>query len=247
VAVRWLARRLDRPRIGLDLPRAEGYARRGVLAYKFTASHGSGTFTGFDWPLPSGGEPGAWVRTPDHVSVCVAGVHACRVAHLPFWLAAELWEIELSGEVVESAYKLVAPAGRLTRQIEAWPEAQADFARDCAARTLDLAVSALRDEGMGTLGDAALAATSTAELQAIALAAAEGATALAATLIGYAGDCWWDIDMGYYTMCAYVAATAFANHSTGDVAQDMTSAGWAQERERQARWLADRLGLRDAG
>ena len=218
-----------------------------MLAYKFTAPGGSGTFTGFDWPLPSGGEPGAWVRAPDAVSVCVAGVHACRTAQLPYWLGPELWEIELSGEVVESAYKLVAPAGRLTRRIDGWPEAQADFARDCAARTLSLAVAALRDEGMQALADTALVATSTAALQAVALTAAEEGPALAATLIGYAGDCLSDIDMGYYTMCAYVSATAFANSSTGDVTQDMTSAGWVQERERQARWLANCLGLRDAG
>ena len=218
-----------------------------MLAYKFTAPGGSGTFTGFDWPLPSGSEPGAWVHTPDGVSVCAAGVHACRTAHVPYWLGPELWEIELSGEVVESAYKLVAPAGRLTRRIDGWPEAEADFARDCAARTLDLAVAALRDEGMDALADTALAATSAAALQAVAVAAAEVGPALAATLIGYAGDCLSDIDMGYYTMCAYVSATAFANRSTGDVTQDMTSAGWVQERECQARWLADRLGLRDAG
>lgn len=218
-----------------------------MLAYKFTAPQGSGTFTGFPWPLPAGDEAGAWVHARDEVSVCVAGVHACRTAHVPYWLAPELWEIELAGEVVESQYKLVAPAGRLTRRIEGWPDAQADFARDCAARTLDLAVSALRDAGMGALADAALAAPGTAALQAVALAAADEAPALAATLIGYAGDCLWDIDMGYYTMCAYVSATAFANRSTGDRVQDMTADGWVRERERQARWLADRLGLRDDG
>lgn len=76
--------------------------------------------------------------------------------------------------------------------------------------------------------------------------AANEAPALAATLIGYALDCALDIDSGYYSMCAYVAATAFANHSTGDIVQDMTSDGWVQERARQARWLADRLNLRDA-
>lgn len=217
-----------------------------MLAYKFTAPQGFGTFTGFEWPLPTGDEPGAWVHAPDDVSVCVEGVHACRIAHVPYWLAAELWEIELSGAVVESPYKLAAPVGRLIRRIGGWPEAQGDFARDCAAHTLDLAVCALRDEGMDALADAALAATGATELQAVALAAADESSALAATLIGYAGDCLWDIDMGYYTMCAYVSATAGANRSTGDVVQDMTSDGWVQERERQARWLAERLGLRDA-
>jgi hypothetical protein len=218
-----------------------------MLAYKLTDPRGCGMFTGFRWPLPQGVGPGDWVRTPDDVRVCVAGVHACRTAHVPYWLGAELWEVELAGEVLESTHKLVAPAGRLTRRIEGWPEAQLDFAEDCAARALELAVAVLRDEGLTTLGDGALGAASTPELQAVALAAADEASPLAATLIGYAVDCRWDIDMGYYTMCAYVAATAFANRSTGDIVQDMASDGWVRERARQARWLADRLGLRDDG
>lgn len=217
-----------------------------MLAYKFTAPQGSGMFTGFRWPLPAGDEPGAWVRTPDDVSACVAGVHACRPAHLPYWLAAELWEVELAGEVHESTYKLVAPAGRLTRRIAGWPEAQVAFAEDCAAHTRRLASSVLQAEGLGTLADAAQSAASSAELQGVALAAADEASHLAATLTGYAFDCAWDIDQGYYAMCAYVTATAFANHSTGDTVQDMTSAGWVRERARQASWLADRLGLADA-
>lgn len=59
-------------------------------------------------------------------------------------------------------------------------------------------------------------------------------------------DCIWDIGKGYYAMCAYVAATAFGNGSTGDVMQDMTSAGWNQERARQAHWLVERLALPEA-
>lgn len=218
-----------------------------MLAYKFTDPHGSGMFTGYRWPLPAGRKPGAWVRTPDDVRVCVAGVHACRTAHVPYWLAAELWEIELAGEVLESTHKLVAQAGRLTRRIEGWPAAQGDFARNCATRTLDLATTALREAGLDALADDALAAAGTAELQAVARAAADAGPVLTATLAGYAADCELDIDNGWYAMCAYVAATAFANSSTGSIVQDMTSSGWAQERARQARWLADRLGLRDDG
>ena len=217
-----------------------------MRAYKFTDPQACGMFTGFQWPQPAGDEPGAWVRTPEDLRVCVAGVHACRTAHVPYWLGAELWEIELAGEVIEAPHKLVASAGRLTRRIDGWPDTQAAFADDCAARTLELATAVLRGAGCGALADAALdAAGSSADLQAVALAAADAAPVLAATLIGYALDCALDIDNGYHSMCAYVAATAFANHSTGDTVQDMTSDGWAQERARQASWLADRLGLRD--
>jgi hypothetical protein len=157
-------------------------------------------------------------------------VHACRDAHPRHWLAPELREIELSGDVVASTFKLVGPAARLVRRVQGWPALQRDIARDCAARTLDRASSDLREAGLGDLADRALAAASTAELQDVALAAADRAPALTATLIGYAVDCAWDIDKGYYAMCAYVAATAFANTTTGDVVQDMTSDGWVRER-----------------
>jgi hypothetical protein len=82
-----------------------------MLAYKFTGTDGTGMFTGFHWPLPSEGSPGAWVRSGKDVDVCVAGVHAGRIRQLPYWLAPELWQIELAGTVVDSTYKLVAPAG----------------------------------------------------------------------------------------------------------------------------------------
>jgi hypothetical protein len=60
---------------------------------------------------------------------------------------------------------------------------------------------------------------------------------LTATLIGYAVDCAWAIDEGYYAMCAYVAATGFANDTTGDVVQDMTSDGWVLDFARGGRPL----------
>lgn len=154
--------------------------------------------------------------------------------------------------MIESTYKLVAPAGRLLRRVDGWPAAERSFAEDCAARTLGLGVAELRRAGLDALADAALAASTTAELAAVAQAAAEspqgeGGNALVARLIGYAVDCAWDIDNGYYTMCAYVAATAFANHSTGGIVQDMSSDGSVEERARQASWLADRFHLHDGG
>jgi hypothetical protein len=213
-----------------------------VLAYKFTGPGGRGAFTGFRWPLPQAGQPGDWVRART-AEVCVAGVHACRAEQLPYWLGPELWVVELSGEVIESLHKLVAPAGRLVRRVEGWPAAEREFAEACAARTLDLAVSALRDAGLDAHAEAAATAAGTADLVAVADVVHGDAVPLAATLVGYAADCAGDIDNGYFAMCAYVAATAFANHSTGDVVQDMSSHGWVQERARQARWLAAALDL----
>jgi hypothetical protein len=99
--------------------------------------------------------------------------------------------------------------------------------------------------GAAEVAAAAAAALSMEDWQRVASAAEEIAPPLPAMLTGCALDCWWDIDRGYYTMCAYVAATAFGCASTGSIDQDMESSGWHQERAAQARWLADQLGLTD--
>ncbi len=216
-----------------------------MRAYKFTADDAVSVFTRFAWPVPAGGNPGAWVDAPTTAQVCAAGVHACRAGDLPYWLGRELWEVELAGEVVESRYKLVASRGRLLRRIPGWPELERPFAQNCAARVRELAAAELHQAGLAGLAAATGEATSTAQLAALTEQARTQAPPLAATLTGYALDCVWDIGKGYYAMCAYVAATAFGNWSTGDLVQDMTSTGWNQERARQAGWLAARLTLPD--
>ena len=214
-----------------------------VRAYKFTAAGGVGRFTGFPWPLPADGNPGAWVEATPPSTVCAAGVHACAVDQLPHWLGPELWEVELAGDVVKSTYKLVAARGRLLGRVGGWPEAARSFAESCATRVREMAAAQLRGAGLSDLAGALLAATFSARLAPEVEAARDAATPLVATLTGYASDCLLDVENGDYAMCAYVAATAFANLSTGDVVQDMTSAGWAEERARQADWLATRLAL----
>ncbi|MEY2442737.1 MAG: hypothetical protein QOJ46_2163 [bacterium] len=214
-----------------------------MLAYKFTGPGGASVFTGFQWPLPVDGAPGEWVRISDGVDLCVAGIHACRPDQVPHWLGPELWRIELDGDVVESAHKLVAPAGRLVARVEGWPRAERDFAEDCAARVRQLAAGELLAAGFHEDAASTAAAQSVDELGAIAESVAHRAPPLVAQLVGYAVDCYWDIDNSYFAMCAYVAATAFASDATGDTVQDMSSLGWAEERARQAAWLATRLAL----
>jgi hypothetical protein len=102
-------------------------------------------FSRFRWPLPTGGEPGAWIEA-DAVAACRSGVHGCRVAHLPYWLAPVLYEAELGGEIVEEPLKVVAARGRLVRRVEAWDDAaRAAFAASCAERARELAADALPD------------------------------------------------------------------------------------------------------
>jgi hypothetical protein len=106
-----------------------------VIAYKFLRADGTSVFTGFRWPLEL---PGGWVEAP--IEPCRSGIHACRPSDLPLWVARALYEVELGGEVVEDAAKVVATRGRLLRRITAWDEgAREEYVRMCADRAHDLA------------------------------------------------------------------------------------------------------------
>lgn len=136
-----------------------------MIAYKFLRPGAVAPFGRFTWPT---GEPGPWVEAQP--SVCVTGVHACRREHLPYWLAEELWEIELDG-VLEAERKLVAHRGRLVRRVEAWDDAAAEaFGAACAARVeaLDIdpgyAADAARFAASGRAPNAAFVAARAAEL-----------------------------------------------------------------------------------
>jgi hypothetical protein len=111
-----------------------------VIAYKFLRPDGTSVFAGFPWPMPNGG-PGAWVDAP--VAPCRSGIHACRPSDLPFWVGRALYEIELDGDVVADATKVVAPRARLLRRIEAWNDDLRDtYTRMCADRAHELALGA---------------------------------------------------------------------------------------------------------
>jgi len=117
-----------------------------VIAYKFLGSDCTGRFSGFAWPLPAGDSVGAWVEAEP--SACASGVHACRVADLPFWIDAELWRIELAGPFLEAERKIVARRGRLLGRLNGWDaDAMRDFGLACAARVAPLAVGSAAVQG----------------------------------------------------------------------------------------------------
>jgi hypothetical protein len=100
-----------------------------LIAYKFLKRDAVGPFSGFRWPTDG------WVEA-EAADPCRQGIHACRVQHLPIWLDAELWEIELGGDVIEAGRKVVASRGRLVQRIGLWTPALAyEFGRFCAERT----------------------------------------------------------------------------------------------------------------
>lgn len=112
-----------------------------MRAYK-VLSDGRSEFTGSRWPLPVGESPGEWLHADGPPQLCVNGIHACTADQLPQWLGAEVWEVELAGEIVTTEAALVASRARLVRRVARWDaESQKRFARDCAAR----AAAAARD------------------------------------------------------------------------------------------------------
>ncbi|MGH3072415.1 MAG: hypothetical protein ACRDNB_09150 [Gaiellaceae bacterium] len=115
-----------------------------MIAYKFLGPGRIGAFSGFAWPERE------WVEAePD---ACRTGIHACERADLPYWLNAQLWQIELEG-ARRAKRKLVAPRGRLHGQVEGWnEESRRHFADACVDRLRSLAESS--PEAAGYVPDA---------------------------------------------------------------------------------------------
>jgi hypothetical protein len=105
-----------------------------VIAYKLLRPGRVAMFGAITWP-----PPGEWLEV-ERVDPCRSGIHACRAADLPSWLAlGELWEIELADIAVDEERKLIAHRGRLVRLVEGWnDEAAEGFTSACTARALEL-------------------------------------------------------------------------------------------------------------
>jgi len=205
-----------------------------MIAYKFLRSGRTGPFSGFQWP-----EPGEWVHANRHMAACRRGIHACRIIDLPWWLADELWEIELDGRVQVDEHKVFAPAGRLRAQIERWtPACAQEYADACAWRAHERAMQALARAGH-TSAAGELAACKTLDdvlLLARDLAEATPDTEISLTI---ARDGAFRALTGAPPTAAYIAAHA-AMRLDGPAA-------YAAERSWQSRWLAEQLGLSTHG
>lgn len=203
-----------------------------MIAYKFLRAGRVGAFSGSRWPAP-----GHWVRVSDTVILCRDGIHACRLQDLPWWLAEELWEIELGGEVQPDEHKVIAPAGRLRSRVAAWtPACATEYGEACAWRARGHAVEALRRAGhveparalatCGTLGD----------VRQLAHELARQLPDIRISLV-IARDGAFRALTGAAPTSAYIAAHAAKRLDGPD--------GHDAERAWQSRWLKERLGLRD--
>jgi hypothetical protein len=201
-----------------------------VIAYKFLRPGRIGPFSDFRWP-----DPGTWVDASGNLAPCRAGIHACRTGDLPWWLADELWEIELREPLVADAHKIVAPAGRLRSRVERWtPACAQEYADACAWRAGDRAVQALNQAEHAEAADRLAACTT---LDEVLVTARELAEELPDTRISLtiAGDGAFRALTGAPPTSAYIAAHA-ALRLDGE-------AGYQAERAWQSAWLVERLRL----
>jgi len=88
------------------------------------------------WPLPSGKRPGKWLSVEGQIVPCHNGLHLCEPAHLVKWLGPAIFEVEVSGEIVNNGDKLVVSRARLVRKTNWTTTSAASFALDCAERAL---------------------------------------------------------------------------------------------------------------
>lgn len=210
-----------------------------VAYWKFLRVGRKSPFTGYSW------EQGVW-SDPAKPRTCHAGVHACRVADLPYWLSDELWQVELAPPVVQAHQKVIAASARLVAPVVAWtPDAARELAVACAMRTVGHAAAELDDEG---LSDEAACLTHVAERsmpqewsdtaeRCAEIASVRGARQ-AMRLCGYVLDAIEAIDEYPVASVAYIAARAANQRSATDSIDP-----YADERIWQQHWLVDRLGL----
>jgi hypothetical protein len=104
-----------------------------MKAYKFLLRGRRSLIRQVVWPTPGAA---SWLEAaPGPLVACRNGLHACRVEDLAYWIAIELWEVELDGELIDAPDAIVARRARLVRPIEAWSaSAPESFGRNCAAR-----------------------------------------------------------------------------------------------------------------
>jgi hypothetical protein len=209
--------------------------------YKFLRRGRIARFSGLVWPLDE------WVKVEAPLVPCVNGIHVCRPADLPYWLSDELWEVEVAGEPIPAAQKLVVERARLRARVERWPTIARAFATDCARRAQELAVRELERLGQPEADELA-ACRNLPELKAVAERALRrrrpDRPVAAAEFIGFAVDA-AEYASGRATTAAryvsYVAAHA-AEKATPERRLKPGESRFALERDRQAAVLGE-LGL----
>ena len=206
-------------------------AEQPMRAWKFLDTGRIAPFGGHTWPAPGGNGPGAWMRFPGRE------IFACRLDDLPWWIAAEMWEVELEAPVRALETQVAAAAGRLLRRVGGWdaPTLRA-YGAACAERARDLTVQALGRDGRAEDAQALARTRSMLELGRVARALAGDPRVFSSNLAGYVAESAIRASEGAAAAAANIAANA-AVVALGD------PSAFDRERLWQARWIAEHAGL----
>ena len=102
----------------------------------------TGEYSGFDYTpyLPTGDQPGEWLpEIEGELEMCVRGYHVCTKKSLTSWINANLYEVEIGGDVIIGDDKIVASKMRFVRKVDTWNDRTARlFACWCAEQVLPL-------------------------------------------------------------------------------------------------------------
>jgi hypothetical protein len=216
-----------------------------VRAWKFLDRTGRAVFSGHPWPLSGTTAPGPWLEAGP-AALCGRGIHACRAADLSWWIHDELWEVELSGEVVEGDHKLAAPRGRLVRRVDGWAGGAARaLAETSAWRALDLAMGVLAGQGLERQAEQLSRTASLEDLQrtGFEVAGALGELSDGGLAAALAGDAASFARHGAPPLAPYVAACAAGHAARAGSASRSYREGFVAERAVQSAWVVRRLGL----
>jgi hypothetical protein len=111
--------------------------------YKFLTPKGNGGHSFYIWPRPAPHHPAEWTPLIEYslpLEMCERGYHVLTQDQLlGSYMQAELWRVEVAGEIVRGVDKLIVRQARLAERIETWNARNARlFACDCAERVLPL-------------------------------------------------------------------------------------------------------------
>lgn len=89
------------------------------IVYKALKDDGRSVHQNWKWPLPSVKEPGDWVEVEGKPELCKHGLHGYLTYEQAEQLheGADIYEMEVDGQIVEDTDKLAATRARLVRLI----------------------------------------------------------------------------------------------------------------------------------
>jgi hypothetical protein len=195
--------------------------------YKFLTADNKGPYSSFDFTayLPKGKRPGKWLPTEDLLALCMSGYHACLAGNLINWLQANLYEVELAGDIIQGDAKVVAQRMRFVRHIDTWNERSARlYACWCVRQIWRLVTDERSRTGVETAERYAEGAATREELDAAGAAARDVVRARDAA--GAAAEA-----------AAWVTAEAAAGDAVRYAARDAAgAAAWDAAAARAAAW-----------